>query len=223
MKTVLAVALGAVGLLGLLVPSPTPAADRDCGDFSSQAEAQQFYEQAGGPADDPNRLDSDGDGVACESLPCPCQEPGSGGGGEPPVTPKRSKAKVKRIVDGDTIDVKTRGSTERVRIVGIDTPELGRCAYKKATKALSRQLRRGEKVKLVADGSQDDRDRFGRLLRYVHDGRVDVGRRQLAKGWARVLVVGAGFDRNTEYRATERKAMSRDRGLWRLCGGEFPS
>ena len=43
--------------------------DRDCGDFSSQAEAQAFFEAAGGPASDPHRLDSDSDGEVCESLP----------------------------------------------------------------------------------------------------------------------------------------------------------
>jgi len=43
--------------------------EKDCGDFSSQAEAQAFYEAAGGPGEDPHRLDSEGDGVACESLP----------------------------------------------------------------------------------------------------------------------------------------------------------
>jgi competence protein ComEC len=41
--------------------------DRDCGDFSTQAEAQAFYEAAGGPESDPHRLDSEGDGIACES------------------------------------------------------------------------------------------------------------------------------------------------------------
>ena len=41
--------------------------DRDCGDFASQAEAQAFYEAAGGPTSDPHRLDGNGDGVACES------------------------------------------------------------------------------------------------------------------------------------------------------------
>ena len=41
--------------------------DRNCGDFSSQSEAQAFYEAAG--AGDPHRLDGDGNGVACESLP----------------------------------------------------------------------------------------------------------------------------------------------------------
>lgn len=43
--------------------------DRDCGDFETQAEAQAFYEAAGGPSSDPHRLDGNSDGVACESLP----------------------------------------------------------------------------------------------------------------------------------------------------------
>lgn len=42
---------------------------RDCGDFGTQAEAQAFYEAAGGPESDPHGLDGEGDGVACESLP----------------------------------------------------------------------------------------------------------------------------------------------------------
>jgi endonuclease YncB( thermonuclease family) len=43
--------------------------DRDCSDFDTQPEAQRFFERAGGPSQDPHRLDGDGDGVACESLP----------------------------------------------------------------------------------------------------------------------------------------------------------
>lgn len=43
--------------------------DRDCSDFATQREAQAFFEAAGGPERDPYRLDSDGDGIACESLP----------------------------------------------------------------------------------------------------------------------------------------------------------
>ena len=41
--------------------------DRDCGDFRTQSQAQRFFEAAG--PGDPHRLDGDGDGVACESLP----------------------------------------------------------------------------------------------------------------------------------------------------------
>ena len=43
--------------------------DQDCGDFETEAEAQAFYEAAGGPEKDPHRLDRDKDGKACESLP----------------------------------------------------------------------------------------------------------------------------------------------------------
>ena len=43
--------------------------DRNCGDFDTWQEAQAFYEAAGGPDKDRHRLDRDGDGVACESLP----------------------------------------------------------------------------------------------------------------------------------------------------------
>ena len=57
---------GAVGAASSLAYDPE-GPDKDCGDFSSQAEAQAFYEAAG--AGDPHRLDGDDDGVACESLP----------------------------------------------------------------------------------------------------------------------------------------------------------
>ena len=43
--------------------------DYDCSYFSTQEEAQEFFESEGGPRTDYHNLDSDGDGVACESLP----------------------------------------------------------------------------------------------------------------------------------------------------------
>lgn len=51
---------------GLLYDPRGP--DRDCGDFETQAQAQAFFEAAGGPGTDRHRLDGDGDGVACASL-----------------------------------------------------------------------------------------------------------------------------------------------------------
>lgn len=48
---------------------PPGVEEMDCSDFATQAAAQRFYEAAGGPAVDPHRLDGDGDGEACESLP----------------------------------------------------------------------------------------------------------------------------------------------------------
>lgn len=43
--------------------------DYDCTDFDTQEDAQEFYEEEGGPDEDPHNLDRDGDGVACETLP----------------------------------------------------------------------------------------------------------------------------------------------------------
>jgi hypothetical protein len=51
---------------------PASAADRDCADFSTQASAQDYFLALGGPGSDPDRLDGDGDGIACETNPCPC-------------------------------------------------------------------------------------------------------------------------------------------------------
>ena len=46
--------------------------DVNCSDFDTQREAQRFFEDEGGPQRDPHGLDGDNDGIACESLPCPC-------------------------------------------------------------------------------------------------------------------------------------------------------
>ena len=50
-------------------PSLTGGGDYNCSDFSTQSEAQTFFESSGGPASDPHKLDPDKDGVACETLP----------------------------------------------------------------------------------------------------------------------------------------------------------
>lgn len=189
------------------------AADKDCSDFDNQAEAQEFFE-ANDPANDPHQLDGDGDGVACETLPCPCASGDSGSDSEPA---RKAKGKVLRVIDGDTIKVKTAGEREMVRLVGIDSPEQGRCGASKATRSLKRMLRRGERVKLFPDSLQPNRDRYGRLLRYVHDGSTDTGRKQIRRGWAELLSVGAGFERVKPYRRTMRAARSDDRGIWGMC------
>jgi micrococcal nuclease len=50
-------------------PRAAPAGDRDCSDFATQAEAQAYFRRRGGPQADPDRLDGDHDGQACDSLP----------------------------------------------------------------------------------------------------------------------------------------------------------
>ena len=63
-------ALAAVAALGLSAApaAAAAAADKDCADFSSWRQAQNFYKKHGGPRYDPHRLDADNDGIACEDL-----------------------------------------------------------------------------------------------------------------------------------------------------------
>jgi endonuclease YncB( thermonuclease family) len=85
---------------------------------------------------------------------------------------------VTRVVDGDTIEL---GNGQTVRLVGIDTPEVGECGYEAAS-ANMRRLVLGRWVRLTI--SDEDRDRYGRLLRYVDVAGVDAGLRQIQQGFA---------------------------------------
>ena len=72
-RRILAAAAGAA-LIALVVVLPTASAQRrdmDCADFSSQKAAQIFFLKHGGPRYDPDRLDADHDGIACEDNPAP--------------------------------------------------------------------------------------------------------------------------------------------------------
>jgi micrococcal nuclease len=90
---------------------------------------------------------------------------------------------VVHVVDGDTVHVRRGdGTRERVRVIGIDTPERGECGFVASTAAV-RDLVLGREVTLVA-GARDDRDRYDRLLRYLDVDGVDVGHELLTAGFA---------------------------------------
>lgn len=61
-----------VALAFAALPSLASASDKDCADFATQRAAQVFFIKHGGPRYDPDRLDGDNDGIACEDNRCPC-------------------------------------------------------------------------------------------------------------------------------------------------------
>jgi len=75
--------LTAAGVVLVSPASPANAADKDCGDFASQAAAQKYFIAKGGPQHDPDRLDADGDGIACEDNPGPYSYATGGGSTKP--------------------------------------------------------------------------------------------------------------------------------------------
>ena len=85
---------------------------------------------------------------------------------------------VRSVTDGDTLRL---ANGDAIRLVGIDAPENGECGSERATQLLTR-LAAGRRVTLTAP--VDDRDRYGRLLRYVDVGDVDTGMRMISSGLA---------------------------------------
>jgi len=218
------------GLLALLWAGPAQAVvDHDCGDFATQKAAQVFFLQ-NSPSTDPHRLDADGDGVACDANPCPCYLGSGGTTGVAPLVSSPARrtvvehARVTHVVDGDTVDVRLgSGRTQRIRLLGIDTPEVYsgvECGGPAASAAMRRMLPVGTRVRLVSDTTQASSDRYGRALRYItrtRDG-VQVNRRQVWLGHATVYVFqGVPFLRTADFRRAEAAARAVPRGLWRTC------
>jgi endonuclease YncB( thermonuclease family) len=209
-------ALFSVFFSGLVLMGPAAhAVDYDCSDFSTQAQAQKYLLPG-----DPYRLDADHDGRACDSLPCPCSSTQSVSPAQPATI--RQYGQVVHVVDGDTIDVRLHnGATRRIRFLGMDTPEVYggvQCYGPAASRTTKRILPIGTRVKLVSDPTQAAVDRYGRLLRYVSKGTVDVDRRLLALGAARVYVFNNHpFKRVRDYRAAQAYAKAHHRGLWGAC------
>ena len=131
---------------------------------------------------------------------------------------------VSTVVDGDTIDARlTGGRVERVRLIGIDTPERGDCFFAEAS-ARTRALALGRRVVLRGDATQDTRDRYGRLLAYVDiGGSADLGRALIRGGHASVYVYRWPFQRVAAYRVAESAAKAAPAGRWGACTSTAPT
>src|SRR5690606_12515124 len=129
------------------------------------------------------------------------------------------------VVDGDTIDVDMAGTTERVRLIGVDTPEIvapdrpAQCFGADASARTTSLLPPGTPVRLERDAVA--RDRYGRLLAYVW--RVDDGlliNLDLVEGgFADAVTFGDNEAIYDVLSAAEARARSEGRGLWSACGG----
>lgn len=137
----------------------------------------------------------------------------SAGGGE---------GRVVKVVDGDTIHVLVAGRREKVRYIGVDTPETkhpakGVQCYGRAASAFNRRLVGGEPVRLVRD--VEERDRYGRLLAYVYrlrDG-LFVNAELARLGYAQPLAIAPDIRHAARFAALARKARRDGRGLWAAC------
>jgi micrococcal nuclease len=135
------------------------------------------------------------------------------------------KARVVRPVDGDTIVVDIGGKEDRVRFIGIDTPESVaqdrpvECFGPEAKERTAELLPAGTIVRLERD--VEARDRYDRLLAYVIRDEDDlfVNRLLVEEGFAESIAFPPNTTRQAELDAAEAQARADHRGLWETCGG----
>ncbi len=130
--------------------------------------------------------------------------------------------RVARVIDGDTIDVQIGNQTERIRFIGIDTPETVderkpiQC-YGPEASARMKELLTGKSVMLETKPDEDTDD-YGRFLRYVMLDGKDIGAEMLEEGYAKSLCAAFPHPKCAEYDALEQTARNSKRGRWGVCG-----
>ena len=138
-----------------------------------------------------------------------------------------ANAEVTRVVDGDTLVVQADGDEERVRLIGINTPESVKpgtpvmCFGKEASKHLGELVPEGTAIRLVRD--VEARDRYDRLLAYVYrasDGTF-VNLAMVTDGYADQYTFPPNVAHVDEFRTAATAARDNGVGLWSACERPF--
>ena len=125
--------------------------------------------------------------------------------------------KVVKVIDGDTIAVDAEGKKETVRLIGIDAPEIGakkECFSKEAEESVKNILSDAS-IELEEDESQNDRDKYGRLLGYIilKDGS-NFNKTLIREGLAKEYTYKTAYKYQKEFKNAENEARKAKKGLW---------
>lgn len=136
------------------------------------------------------------------------------------VAVERQVAQVTRVVDGDTIDILINGKADKVRIIGINTPETvdprrGVECFGKEASDFAKQMLNGKTVYLESDPSQAERDKYARLLRFVFlENGVDYGKLAIQEGYGYEYTYDLPYKYQSSYKQAQQQAQSNKKGLW---------
>lgn len=135
---------------------------------------------------------------------------------------------VRIVHDGDTITVERFGKAEKIRLLGIDTPETSdprkpvQCFGREAS-AYMKELLQGRAVRLESDPSQGEYDKYGRRLAYVwRDDGLFINQALIADGYAHEYTYqSVPYQYQAAFKAAQIEARDGERGLWsaRSCNG----
>ena len=133
---------------------------------------------------------------------------------ELPTTSPTNLYSIKAVIDGDTADVEVAGVTTRIRMIGLNTPEVGQCYFQESkNKAVA--LLSGKSVSLEYDASQGEKDKYGRTLAYIflQDG-TNFQETMIRQGFAEEYTYSKAYKYQSLFKAAENEAKSKNLGIW---------
>ena len=127
--------------------------------------------------------------------------------------------KVVEVIDGDTFKVQYGEEVKSVRLIGVNTPETVdsrtgvECYGKEASDYLKNKIN-GKDIYLAKDSSQDNQDKYGRLLRYAMIDGIELGVDLIANGYAREYTYDDDYFYIDTYHTAEESAKTNKLGIW---------
>ncbi|WP_309866907.1 thermonuclease family protein [Desmospora profundinema] len=152
---------------------------------------------------------------------CASLDPGTGAvtdGIDRPPEEELIKAKVVRVIDGDTIVARVKEKEERIRFIGVDTPET--VHPEKGEEPFGKEASDFTKTHLPAGGTiflemdAEERDHYGRLLAYIWVEEELFNASLLQEGLATTLTIPPNVKYRDEFRALEQESREKEVGLW---------
>lgn len=124
---------------------------------------------------------------------------------------------VSTVIDGDTVRLE---DGQKVRLLGINTPEMGQPHYEEAKNRL-KELIEGKTVILEKD--VEDKDMYGRLLRYIYCDDLFVNFEMIREGYAHVYIIFPNTRYSIEFEKAEKEAKKNGIGIWQKASHENSS
>jgi len=125
-----------------------------------------------------------------------------------PETTEKTTIIVSQVIDGDTIKIQT---DKTVRLLGMNAPEMGQPYYEESTRRL-KELIEGKTVTLEKD--IEDKDQYGRLLRYIFLNNKNINVKLIREGLATVYIIHPNVKYEMELRQAENEAKNLEISIW---------